>query len=181
MISKSGWLPVNTVHRANVVFKLGQRRRRWPNFNPTLVQCSCLRPGYGFSTNNVGLMLAQRLWRWASISPTLGQRLAARSPGDGVRVTTPGWRPRPWGTTGHPWGAAWPWWTTPRPPGDRGWTGGGGVIFDVLSLRRGDQMCGSAVPSRPCYAVSINYNGNLWISVVYNLVLKYNIFLSGWK
>ena len=30
----------NTVHSTNVGLMLGQRRRRWPNINPTLVECT---------------------------------------------------------------------------------------------------------------------------------------------
>ena len=30
--------PVNTIHRPNVGSMLGQRRRRWPNIEPTLGQ-----------------------------------------------------------------------------------------------------------------------------------------------
>ena len=34
--------PVNTIHQPNVGSMLGQRRRRWPNIEPTLDQCIVL-------------------------------------------------------------------------------------------------------------------------------------------
>ena len=38
-VAKAACFPVNTRHWSNVGWMLGQRRRRWSNINPTLVQC----------------------------------------------------------------------------------------------------------------------------------------------
>ena len=59
---------------------LGQRRRRWPNINPTLGQLPVFAGKVGNLENfrhcpNVGLMLVNRLRDWHNIKPALAQRL----------------------------------------------------------------------------------------------------------
>ena len=91
--SKLTWDPSKRLTKVGSM--LIQRRRRWPNINPALVNICCLL-GSRFTywhlhrhltvyngialpsrrvTFNVGTMLDQRRKRWSNIMPTLGSRL----------------------------------------------------------------------------------------------------------
>ena len=49
--------PANMVHLANVRLMLGQRRRRWPNFNPALVECTMFAGHRSLQAKRIGPVL----------------------------------------------------------------------------------------------------------------------------
>ena len=65
-------LPADTRRWINVGLTLDQRRRRWTNVKPTLIQRADTRCWI-----NVGLTLDQRRRRWTNVKPTLIQRLVS--------------------------------------------------------------------------------------------------------